>query len=164
MAFTRAYDDKDRINMFQDQDINNLTYMVNVPGNGTTPSYIDDPQIRLQKFGANISANIVDINSSLKGMNNQLSRDGINDNNGRGGNSEPFNDSYSRHYFPVISSAITDQPRATEPAWALRDVESERWNILHTNPQSHSEIMFANNISSRILEKDNYDSEKKTSP
>ena len=137
MAFTRAFDDKDRINMFQAQDVDNLKYMLNVPGNGTKPSYIEDPQVRLQKFGANISENIIDINSSLKGMNQVLSRDGFQSNNGRSGNSEPFNDYYSRYYYPVISSAITDQPRAMEPAWALRDSEQSNWaTYLHTNPQN----------------------------
>ena len=157
MAFTRAFDDKDRINMFQDQDVNNLKYMVNVPGNGTTPYYIVDPQVRLQKFAANISKNIVDINSGLKGMNRVLARDGFQPNNGRAGNSEPFNDHYSRSYFPTISAAITDQPRSTEPAWALRDLEQNNWAFLYSNPQNNTERMFENNISSRILEKDNYD-------
>jgi hypothetical protein len=157
MAFTRAYDDKDRVNMFLEQDVNNLKYMVNVPGNGTTPSYIVDPQIRLQKFGANISENMVDINSGLKGMNKTLSRDGFQQNNGRAGNSEPFNNDYMKYNFPTISSAITDQPRATEPAWALRGLEQNNWDYLHSNPQNNTERMFENNTSSRILEKDNYD-------
>ena len=157
MAFTRAYDDKDRVNTFLQQDVNNLKYMVNVPGNGTRPYYIEDPQVRLQKFGANISSNIVDINSGLKGMDKVLSRDGNCPNNGRGGNSSSFDNHYSRLCFPTVSSAITDQPRATEPAWALRDLEANRWNYLHSNPQNHIEVEFVNNVSSRILEKNNYD-------
>ena len=157
MAFTRAFDDKDRINMFQDQDVNNLKYMVNVPGNGTQPYYIVDPHVRLQKFGANISENIVDINSGLKGMDRILSRDGFQPNNGRYGNSEPFDNKYMRHYFPTNSSTITDQPRATEPAWELRGLEQNHWDYLYSNPQNHTEILFENNVSSRILEKNNYD-------
>ena len=157
MAFTRAYDDKDRVNMFLQQDVDNLKYMVNVPGNGTRPYYIVDPQVRLQKFGANISENIVDINSGLRGMDRVLSRDGFEPNTGRAGNSEPFNNQYVKHIFPTISSTITDQPRATEPAWALRDLEQNNWDYLPSNPQNNTEIQFENNVSSRILEKNNYD-------
>tara|TARA_B100001093_G_scaffold488342_1_gene525450 strand:+ start:2039 stop:2527 length:489 start_codon:yes stop_codon:yes gene_type:complete len=152
MAFTRGFDDKDRINMFLDQDLNMLKYMVNVPGNGTTPYYIVDPQIRLEKFGANISDNMVDINSYLKGINKVLSRDEV-----KNKKDEAYNNNYVRNNFPSISSAITDQSRAITPAWTLRDLEQNNWCYLHKDPQNFTELMFENNISSRILEKDNYE-------
>ena len=154
MAFTRGYDDKDRINMFQQQDLESCSYMLNAPGNGTKPSYIEDPQIRLQKFGANLSHNIVDINSDLKGISRQLNKGCIDEQlqklNGT------LNNNYSKINYPNISSAITDQPRSMQPAWELRDLEQNNWNYLHSNPQEHTELRFNNNILSRILEKDNY--------
>ena len=159
MAFTRGFDDKDRINMFLDQDVNMLQYMVNVPGNGTNPYYIEDPQIRLEKFGANISDNIVDINSYLKGLNKVLSRN-QNENENKNKKDQSFNNKYIRNYFPTISSAITDQSRTITPAWALRDLQQNNWAYLHQNPQTNTELMFENNISSRILEKDNYELNK----
>lgn len=151
MALTRCWYDKDRINTCLDRDIYSQTYMLNVPGNGTRPSLIDDPHVRLQKFGANISSNIVDINSNLKGIDRQLDRDCVD-------NSNKLSDGlYFRDTFPAISSAITDQPRAMIPAWQLRDLEQNNWDYLHTNPQNNTEILFANNLSSRILVKDTYD-------
>ena len=129
-----------------------LSYMLNVPGNGTTPDYFDDPQIRLQKFGANLSANVVDINSKLEGVNKQLNRDHLVKNT----RDPAFNPDYHRYTYPVIKSAITDQPRATNPAWELRSLEQSRWDYLPENPQLHTEISFTNNIDSRMTEKDDY--------
>ena len=158
MAFTRLFYDKEQVQTRLNEDYNNLNYVVNVPGNGERPYYIVDPQIRMQKFGANLSHNLVDINSSLLGLNQVLSHDQSKPNNGRAGNSEPFNDTFSKILFPSFEKAVTDQPRMMTPAWALRDQEQIDWQYLHYNPQVKAEINFDNNVSSRILEKDNYHS------
>ena len=50
----------------------------------------------------------------------------------------------------------TEQPRAINPAWNLRGIESERFHILLNNPQEKIEIPFSNNLHSRIIEKDDY--------
>lgn len=150
MAFTRDDNNKTKLNVERAND--SLSYMLNVPGNGTHPEFIADPQIRLQGFAANISRNIVDINSMLLGVNKQLDRDcsiqNTRDNN--------FNDTYKLHNFPVNTSAITDQPRTINPAWQIRDLEQNNWNYLHTNPQQTTEIQFENNIDARMAEKDIY--------
>jgi hypothetical protein len=150
MAFTR--DNTDRMQMNVDQAYNSANYMLNVPGIGDRPDFIVDPQIRLQQFGANISANVVDINSSLLGVNRQLDRD-QSVKNTRDPN---FNDTYKKYTFPSIKTAITDQPRAINPAWQVRDLEQNNWAYLHSNPQQNTEATFANNISSRMVEKDEY--------
>ena len=150
MAFTRDDNNKTKLNVERAND--SLSYMLNVPVNGTHPEFIADPQIRLQGFAANISRNIVDINSMLLGVNKQLDRDcsiqNTRDNN--------FNDTYKLHNFPVNTSAITDQPRTINPAWQIRDLEQNNWNYLHTNPQQTTEIQFENNIDARMAEKDIY--------
>ena len=61
-----------------------------------------------------------------------------------------------RNIFPEIGSSVTEQSRAMLPAWQLRDLEQNHLNYLHSDPQKHTEILFPNNISSRILEKDNF--------
>lgn len=150
MAFTRDDNNKTKLNVERANE--SLSYMLNVPGNGTHPEFIADPQIRLQGFAANISTNIVDINSMLLGVNKQLDRDcsiqNTRDNN--------FNDTYKLYNFPVKTSAITDQPRTINPAWQIRDLEQSNWNYLHTNPQQNTEILFENNINARMAEKDIY--------
>ena len=150
MASTRIGNDRDRMEFNQDTYHNSLGYMLNVPGNGVKPDYIEDPHIRLQKFGANISSNITDINSNLNGVNKTLSRDGP----AAPGRDPDFNDMYRRHVYPTINTAITDESRATMPAWQVRDLEQNNWNYLPNNPQAHTEMTFMNNVDSRNLEKD----------
>ncbi len=151
MASTR--DDIDKIKLNVNQANDSLSYMLNVPGTGDRPNFIADPQIRLQRFGGNVSENVVDINSMLLGVNKQLTRDcptywtlTSRDPN--------FNDTYGRYTYPEIGTAITDEPRTMNPAWQLRDLEQNNWAYLHKNPQENTEITFENNIHSRIAEKD----------
>lgn len=153
MSFTRLFYDKNNVNDRLKEDYNNLKYNLHVPGNSSLPYYIDDPQIRLQKFGANLSNNLVDINSSLLGIDKKLSRHYCNKDNY---NTNKLNNNFSKILFPDYKEAITDESRATMPAWNLRDQENINSTYLHYNPQIKSEIRFSNNISSRILEKDNY--------
>tara|TARA_Y100001980_G_C14472000_1_gene251991 strand:- start:198 stop:665 length:468 start_codon:yes stop_codon:yes gene_type:complete len=153
MSFTRLFYDKEKVNNKLEEDYNNLKYNVNVPGNSERPYFIDDPQIRLQKFGANLSNNLVDINSSLLGIDKKLSRHYHTQDSC---NAIKINNNYSKILFPSYNEAITDEPRLTMPAWNLRDQETNNWTYLHYNPQLKTEITFDNNISSRILEKDNY--------
>ena len=150
MATTR--DDVAEINCRLNEYNNSLGYMLNVPGNGTHPEYIMDPQVRLQKFGANLSVNIVDINSELLGVNKQLDRDKSVENT----RDNFFNPTYKQYTFPSITHAITDQSRAIQPAWELRGLEQTNWQTLLNNPQNNYEIQFAHNINSRQEEKDTY--------
>ena len=150
MAFSR--DDNAKTLCKLNEQNKGLGYMLNVPGNGLYPDYFNDPQIRLQKFGANLSRNVVDINSELLGVSKQLDRDHFVKNT-RDPNFSPYYDKYS---FPAINSEITQQPRATEPAWQIRGLEKYNWDYPLFNPQTHIERNFANNINSRQLEKDQY--------
>lgn len=150
MAFTRDDVNKTKLNV--ERANNSLGYMLNVPGTGTHPEFIADPQIRLQGFGGNVSTNVVDINSMLLGVNKQLDRD-CSVLNTRDTN---FNDTYKLYNFPVMTSAVTDQPRTMNPAWEIRNLEQNNWAYLHTNPQQNTEINFETNINSRMAEKDIY--------
>ena len=153
MSSTRIGNDINRMEDIQNVAYNSLNYMINVPGNGLKPDYINDPHISLQKFGANLSSNLVDINSDLKGINRQLTKEGIiNDNR------DPvFNNKYNKHHYPSYKKEITDESRLSMPAWQIRDLEQNNWDYLPNNPQEHTEINFANNIDTRRLDKDNYD-------
>jgi hypothetical protein len=164
MALTK--DDICEMRLNIEGDAASLNYMLNVPGNGTSnifnngmsPEYIEDPYIRLQRFGANLSFNPVDINSKLGGVYNQLSCDTYVKNT-----RDPFfDDYYLRNNYSTIKKAITDQPRATNPAWELRGLEQNRWAYLPNNPQLHTEKLFSNNNNSRMDEKDKYNSQCKS--
>jgi len=51
MAFTRFHDDPCRIQKALQESTGPGRYSIDVPGNGISPSYMEDPYIRLQKMG-----------------------------------------------------------------------------------------------------------------
>ena len=57
--------------------------------------------------------------------------------------------------YPVCDP-ITEQPRATHPAWTARDLEQVNWYILPHDPQENTCSPCQNNLNTRILEKNNY--------
>ena len=57
MAFTRFHDDPCRIQKYLEESSNIGKYILNKPGNGDKPEFIDDPYIKIQNWGANLSNN-----------------------------------------------------------------------------------------------------------
>ena len=161
MAFTRFHDDPCRIQKYLEETTNIGNYEINVPGNGINMPFINDPQLRMQKWGANLSNNLTDLESDLRCQTRTLNRDTINENNYT--NYLNNNNVYSVNNYPVHNTEITGQPRATNPAWTLRELDSintpnipNNFKYLLLDPQENICIPFSNNISSRIVEKDYY--------
>jgi hypothetical protein len=148
MAFTRFNDDPCRINKQLQEQTGLGRYMLNVPGNGSKPLYMDDPSIRMQKWGGNLMTNTVNLESDLFGLSRNCNKDHIkkNDFHLNAVKSSTINYESAPH--------ITDQPRSTHPAWEIRDLEQTKQTILHFNPQENVCYPFQNNLSTRILEKD----------
>jgi hypothetical protein len=150
MAFTRFHDDPCRINKQLQESTGLGRYMLNVPGNGSKPLYMDDPFIRMQKWGGNLMTNTVNLESDLFGLTRNTNRDDIETNNHLLNAVKSQRVSYER------LDPITDQTRATHPAWTYRDLEQTHYSLLPLNPQENSCLTFQNNLNTRILEKDNY--------
>ena len=124
-------------------------YTMNVPGNGDKPSYMEDPHIRIQKWGANLRTNAINLESDMLGLNRPLGRDCLG------------KDNYETHVveteqvnYPNNSMLYTEQSRAIMPAWTARDLEQVDWYTLPLDPQENTCIPFLNNLSTRTLEKD----------
>jgi hypothetical protein len=62
----------------------------------------------------------------------------------------------SRIVYPESDNLTTDQSRSIAPAWMYRDLPQVHAYILPENPQSHTEMKFRNNVSTRNFEKDNF--------
>ena len=150
MAFTRFHDDPCRINKQLQESTGIGRYMLNVPGNGSKPLYMDDPFIRMQKWGGNLMTNTVNLESDLFGLSRNSNRDDIQSNEYR------VNAVKSKRVEYESQLPSTDQSRATHPAWELRDLEQTKYNILPLNPQQNICYPFQNNLSTRILEKETY--------
>ena len=54
MAFTRFNYDDSRTKKKLQESTGPGRYSLNMPGNGPTPCFFNDPQIRVQKWGANL--------------------------------------------------------------------------------------------------------------
>lgn len=150
MASTRFHDDPCRIQK-QLQELTGIgRYMLNVPGNGDKPCFMEDPFIRMQKWGANLMTNTINLESDLLGLTRASSHDCKSENEykSRAVKSNKIN-------YPSCES-ITDQSRATHPAWMSRDLEQVDWYILPLNPQENTCMRFQNNLSTRIIERNNH--------
>jgi hypothetical protein len=149
MAFTRFKYDDCRTKKSLQQETDPGRWILDVPGNGSHPCYIEDPQIIIQKWGANLRTNTINLESDLLGVNRTLSRDCLGKDNYLKYNvpNEPIS-------YPVCNQVFTDQSRATNPAWWYRDLEQVDWYYPPLNPQENTCLPFQNNLSTRILEKD----------
>ena len=57
MASTRFHDDRCRVEKALQESTDPGRYMLNVPGNGSKPCFMEDPHIRLQGWDANLMTN-----------------------------------------------------------------------------------------------------------
>jgi hypothetical protein len=149
MACTRFFYDDCRTKKSLQQATDPGRWILNVPGNGADLPYIEDPQIIIQKWGANLRTNTINLESDLKGVNKPLSRDCLGKDNYKNYNvpNEAIN-------YPSSNVLFTSESRATNPAWWYRDLEQVDWYYPPLNPQENTCLPFQNNLSTRILEKD----------
>lgn len=148
MSFTRFHDDPYRIKKQLEETTYTGRYMLNTPGQGVDLPFMQDPQLRLQKWGANLTTNTINVESDLLGLTRPLNRDLVNQNNYKlkSVSSSPI--TYKN------ATPIVDESRATHPAWKYRDLEQSRWEKPLLDPQANLEKQFPNNLQTRILEKD----------
>ena len=149
MAFTRFNYDDSRTKKQLQQSTDPGRWILNVPGNGSNPCFMEDPQIIIQKWGANLRTNTVDLESDLLGVNRDLNRDCLGKNN-----YENYNVPNEKIQYPTCKDLYTEQSRTTNPAWWYRDLEQNDLYYPQLNPQENTCLPFQNNLSTRILEKD----------
>jgi hypothetical protein len=153
MSFTRFRYDKAREEKYQQQSSDPGRWVLNVPGNGDTPAFMEDPHIRLQRWGGNLAQNPLAIEDDLRGMTRNLNRDNV----------DKDYKSYAVPYrsnvmaYPANETLTVDQSRATHPAWMVRGVAKPRWEIPLEDPQAHTTIPFQHNVGTRMGDKDAYD-------
>ena len=148
MAFTRFHDDPVRIQKQVYESSFAGKYILNTPGPGMDLPFVEDPNIRMQRWGANLQTNTVNLESDLHGLTRPLNRDliGVND---YVQNSVPSSKIYYSKLQPFV-----EESRATHPAWMYKDLEQPRWEAPYLNPLHNIELGFQHNIQTRILEKD----------
>ena len=152
MSNTRINNDEGRISLRLNQSTAQGNWIINPPGNGSKPCYTSDPYLRIQKWGANVRTNFTDLESQLKGVNRNLGRDCKRD------VYKSYDVDSDAIAYPTCDDLTTKQPRSSNPAWTLREIESYPTNFLFLNPQENCAFAFQNNLCTRIIEKDNFKS------
>ena len=156
MSFTRFYDDPNRIQARVENSAYAGKYFLETPaveGENRMP-FQEDPHIRLQRWGANMTTSPLDVENQLFGLDRRLNRDYMGDAGGFYSSLLPTAGvpiSYSSEH-----KINTDETRASNPAWLLRGIEIPRWEEPFLNPQANLEKTFADGISTRNEEKDNF--------
>jgi hypothetical protein len=148
MSFTRFHDDESRIKKQLHESSFAGRYALNVPGPGMDMPFVEDPQLRMQKWGANLHNNTVNLESDLLGLTRRINRDDIDINDYKKHTVNTTANSY-RNENPFI-----EESRASHPAWMYKDLEQSRWETPYLNPLNGLEKQFHDNIHTRILEKD----------
>jgi hypothetical protein len=148
MAFTRYHDDQARIKKGLDISTFSGRYALDAPGPGTQLPYLEDSQIRLQRWGANMWSDSTNLESEFRGLGRPLNHDV------KTYKETPICQGYQIS-FPS-SDAHVDESRASHPAWMFRDLEQTRWEVPLINPQAHALSPFEQPVQTRILAKDNY--------
>ena len=146
MAQTRFHEDDARIE--KELEISSFSgrYFLSTPGPGIDLMFSEDPQIRMQKFAANLMTNTHDIENDLMGRNRRLTRD---------------TQEYKK-FLPKTSpikyksdTTHTLDSRFEMPAWMFRDKDNqiERFESPWLNPQANIDITFSNNVQTRLQDK-----------
>ena len=72
MSFTRFHDDPVRIQKRLEESTFLGRYQLNKPGPGTKMPFFEDPNVRLQSWGANLHNNTIEFESELRGLKRPL--------------------------------------------------------------------------------------------
>jgi|UniRef100_A0A6C0IPK5 hypothetical protein len=150
MSFTRFHDDPHRIKKQLEESTYHGRYFLNTPGPGMDMPFSEDPHVRLQKWGANLHTNSVNLESDLYGLTRTYNRDLTNKNDYKQHQARSQTNAYR------VEQPFTEESRASHPAWTYKDLEHSRWESPFLNPQNDLERKFDCNIQSRIIEKDNF--------
>lgn len=157
MAFTRYHDDPYRINKYLEETTFAGRYFLNTPGAGLQLPFQEDPQMRLQHWGANLCTDSTNLESDLFGLGRKLNHD--------------YDRTYkqdtvsnSRQMIFTSETPFVEESRATHPAWMYRDLEQSKWEVPFMNPQAHLEKEFNHSVQTRILEKDYFVPQNPTLP
>jgi hypothetical protein len=148
MAFTRYHDDEARIKKNLEISTFSSRYAFDTPGPGINLPYMEDSQIRLQRWGANMWSDSTNLESEFRGLGRPLDHD-----------VRTYKDASIHNGYQInfpSNDAHVEESRVSHPAWMFRDLEQTRWEVPIINRQAHAISPFDGPIQTRILEKDNY--------
>ena len=152
MAFTRFHDDPARISKTLEESVFPGDYVLNTPGPGVYLPFQEDTSIRLQKWGANMQTNTVNLESDLLGMTRRT--------NWHRSDREEYREfkAPAQPVSYVSKQPFTEESRASHPAYLYKDLPHDNWSYPQLNPQNMATIEqpFIMDVQTRILQRDHY--------
>ena len=151
MSQSRFFDDETRIVKRLEMSQNPGEYYLNAPGPGSSAPMEEDVHMLMQRWGANMFSNTVNLESDLMGINRNINRH--------------HTDYYDyKSNMPDVQplSFLVDKPfveesRASHPAWTYKDVDQSPYYISFPllNPQNLATIEkpFLYDVQTRILQR-----------
>jgi hypothetical protein len=153
MANTRFNYDYQRTAKLLQESTGPGRYFLNTPGPGVRMPFVADPFVRLQQWGANLRSvpggAVIDMASDLDGRTRRLTNDCVWATYPRSGVVRSVANSY-----PVSTGFMTEQSRATHPAWMYVDREQTRWEYPILNPQENVCMPIETDIDTRLQARD----------
>ena len=157
MASTRFSNDVCRQTNKMQQMTGIGRYMLDAPGPGSDVGYVQDPSIRIQKWGGNLWSEATDLHSELSGRNQPINRDCLSRVNATSiGAIQHAVPASKPNVYSDQFDLTTDQSRATMPAWELRDQPQTYTSFLLDDPQRHTENPFRTGLNTKRHMKDTF--------
>ena len=137
MALTSIRNEPCRIKKELQEMTDTGRYQLTTPGPGANVGFVEDPHIRLQKWGANLRTNTINSESALMGLTRPLTKDCTVMNNPNYNDGTVYTGSEALSYGTIAPS--TEETRTIAPAWTLLDKQNTRLcnDFLHFNPQAN---------------------------
>lgn len=153
MALTSIRNEPCRIKKELQQMTDIGRYRLTEPGPGSNVGFCADPNIRLQKWGANLRTNTINTESDLLGLTRTLNQDNISLNN-----YQDMRVTNEKLNYEVIEGN-TQETRTENPAWNLLDQTNNRWGHFVNSDDinhMHNTSLLYTETSSRLDQKNNY--------
>ena len=133
-------------------------YQLTTPFISCADCFNKDPQIILQRSGNSVASKIpmVDVDSELLNLNRKLSNCSRDSFIPKFNKTGEIDNSIETTDFKNCDMPTTENTRLSNPSCNLRGTGWNRWEWLCQDPQERVTIPFDNNISNRIMFKDNH--------
>jgi len=133
-------------------------YQLATPCISNEDCFSRDPQIIIQRSGNSVAKNIpmIDVDSELININRKLSNCSSDSFLPKFNKDGEIDNSIELKDFKNCNMRPTENTRLSNPSCNLRGTGWNRWEWLCNDPQSKVEIPFENNISNRLVFKDNH--------
>jgi len=158
MSFNRLDYDSCAYKQELSESVGPCEYQLNTPCISPEDCFNRDPQIILQRSGGSISKTLplIDVDSELININRKLSNCSSDSFVPKFNKKGDINNDIELKNFKNCNMPPTENTRISNPSCNLRGTGWNRWEWLCNDPQSKVELPFENNISNRLVVKDNH--------